>query len=520
MASAVVIGTTYYPLFVCLAPTFRFVHSTIGLGYATVCLVISLLPMNDYSECLPTSEWIWTMTLIMLAIPHSLCLFYLALRFLCMFATDVKTTVRACRQRNFGLIHREQVPTCTNKRDRLANSKQIQHVRELFMRTDEPTTSGKYISRFVDTIQLSYKGDRAFRYSHHMVVTFTVALICLYQISTLVLGEGTFLIQYVEELISKNTTDSIFSPNFDHITGFNVLKASFYVSFTITTLMSGVVIFQIMISYRKNLEALYKGDFSCVPIEARQQSAVTVMTNSLHYSGIQIAYLFWSYVIQLGVLLMVCICVAYAIVLPILGDVPMIVLNPFLTVITTSVIAFVTYWLQTFVSRKWLLQDHKVTNKDSKWPDPVLALNNRKAYHNMAYFVFFYYIFISMVRCLMKIFYAVYLGVVFFGRIDRSGLMNGFETWDTGYMAYVSFLQMELVHCHPVLVVFCDLLSHRLPGNIHVHLHRATSSLHDTTRSGNTSISTTFPVPKYNQRIHNRWLKVYTLLKNPSLAVK
>ncbi|OWF50117.1 hypothetical protein KP79_PYT14078 [Mizuhopecten yessoensis] len=153
----------------------------------------------------------------------------------------------------------------------------------------------------------------------------------------------------------------------------------------------------------------------------------------------------------------------------------------------------------------------------------------------MAYFVFFYYIFISMVRCLMKVFKAVFLGVVFFGRIDRSGLINGFETWDTGYMAYVSFLQMELVHCHPVLVVFCDLLCHRLPGNIHVPMHRATSSLDVTTRSGDTSISTTLPVrsyrtadkvtaispvPKYNQRILNRWLKVYTLMKNPSLAVK
>ncbi|XP_021354160.1 stimulated by retinoic acid gene 6 protein-like [Mizuhopecten yessoensis] len=142
MASAVVIGITYYPLFVCLAPRFRFVHSTIGLGYAIVCLVKSLLPMKDYIECLPTSEWIVTMTLIMLAIPQSLCLFYLALRFLCMLATDVKTTIRACRQRDYGLIHGEQVPTCTNKSDRLANSKQIQHVRELFMRTDEPTTSG------------------------------------------------------------------------------------------------------------------------------------------------------------------------------------------------------------------------------------------------------------------------------------------------------------------------------------------------------------------------------------------
>ncbi|XP_021354158.1 stimulated by retinoic acid gene 6 protein-like [Mizuhopecten yessoensis] len=366
-----------------------------------------------------------------------------------------------------------------------------------------------------------------------MVVTFTVALICLYQISILVLGVGTFLIQYGEKHMSQNTTDSIFGPILDTLN--NVLKASFYVSFTITTLMSGVVIFQIMISYRKNLEALYKGDFSCVPSEARQQSAVTVMTNSLHYSGTQIAYLFWSYVIQMLVLSIVCICVAYLIVLPILGDVPMIFLQPFLTVITTSAIAFVIYWLQKFVSRKWLLQDHKVTNKDSKWPDPVLALNNRKAYHNMAYFVFFYYIFIGIVRCLMKIFKAIFLGVVFFGRIDRSGLMNGFETWDTGYMAYVSFLQMELVHCHPVLVVFCDLLCHRLPGNIQVPMQRATSSLDVTTRSGNTSISTTLPVrsyrtvdkvtaisplPKYNQRIHNRWLKVYTLLKNPSLAVK
>ncbi|XP_033755363.1 stimulated by retinoic acid gene 6 protein-like [Pecten maximus] len=430
--------------------------------------------------------------------------------------------------------------TIKSNNDRLANSKQIQHVRGLFLKTEKPEPPGQFMSKLVDTMQLSYKGDRPFRYSHRVVATFTVTLICLYQVAVSVFGYGTHCIVQLNNMIASHRSQN--SSHFDIFSiiseeNIDVLTASFYVSFLLTTLLTVVTIFQIMISYRKNMEALYRGDFSVIPSQAYRQSAITIMTDNLHYPGYQIAYLFWSYVIHIFVLFITCLILAYVIVLPILGKAPMCFLQPFLTLLSTTAIRLLIYMIQKVVSRKWLLQNYEVLNKRSDSMERVLSLQNREAYHNIAYFMFFYYIFIALIRCLMRIFKAVFLGVILFGRIDRSGLMNGFETWDTGYMAYVSFLQMELVHCHPVVVVFCDQLSNRSPANVQIPMHNA-NALPGNTRSRSTSrdplvtsssaerygttkdVNAVTVIPKYNRRIHNRWLKVYTLLKNPSLVVK
>ncbi|XP_069112963.1 stimulated by retinoic acid gene 6 protein-like [Argopecten irradians] len=269
-----------------------------------------------------------------------------------------------------------------------------------------------------------------------------------------------------------------------------------------------------MVSYRRNMMALYRGDFSVIPNEAYHQSAITVMTDNLHYPGYQIAYLIWGYQIHIIVFFIACVLIACLVVLPILGKVPLVFLQPFLTLVSTTAIRLLIYIVQKFISKRWLLHDHDLLNTETGKTNKVLSLKNRDTYHNMAYFMFFYYILIALIRCLMRIVKAVVLGVILFGRIDRSGLMHGFETWDTGYMAYVSFLQMELVHCHPVLVVFCDqLLQRSSAGTVQVPMHN-TNDLPNHIRSRTTSIV----IPKYNRRIHNRWLKVYTLLRNPTLV--
>ncbi|XP_069112961.1 stimulated by retinoic acid gene 6 protein-like isoform X4 [Argopecten irradians] len=531
---SIVIGLTYYPLFVCLTPSLRFVHSTIGLGYSTLWLGLTSLRIQIYVKCYKQSEWMLTGTLIAMYIPQVVCLLYLALRFLYMLATDIKHTFHAYRNGHTGCIELAVLDKAKN--DRLANAKQIQHVRMLFLKPDNSTSPGQFINKLLDTIQLSYKKERPFRYSRRVVVTFTVALLCLYQVTVSVFGVGTYeiisLAEFVDNLEFKNSSVLFeFKDEF-----YDVLTVSFYVSLILATLLSGISIFQIMVSYRRNMMALYRGDFSVIPNEAYHQSAITVMIDNLHYPGYQIAYLFWGYLIHIDVFFIACVLIAYLVVLPILGKVPLGFLQPFLTLVSTTAIRLLINIVQKFISKRWLLHDHDVLNTETGKNDKVLSLKNRDTYHNMAYFMFFYYILIALIRCLMRIVKAVVLGVILFGRIDRSGLMHGFETWDTGYMAYVSFLQMELVHCHPVLVVFCDqLLKRSSAGTVQVPMHN-TNNLPNHTRSRTTSkeelltsssvghygtscnVTASIDIPKYNRRIHNRWLKVYTLLRNPSLV--
>lgn len=73
-------------------------------------------------------------------------------------------------------------------------------------------------------------------------------------------------------------------------------------------------------------------------------------------------------------------------------------------------------------------------------------------------------------------------------------------------MAYWSFMQMELVHRHPVLVAFCDLMSQK---------SRLSKGAYGTIITDTTSIQTSLTI--HQQRIQNKWLKAYTLVRNPSL---
>jgi hypothetical protein len=46
--------------------------------------------------------------------------------------------------------------------------------------------------------------------------------------------------------------------------------------------------------------------------------------------------------------------------------------------------------------------------------------------------MFFYYILLGLFHCLVRIGKGIVLGVIYLARIDRSGLVQGYEHWDTG----------------------------------------------------------------------------------------
>ena len=79
---------------------------------------------------------------------------------------------------------------------------------------------------------------------------------------------------------------------------------------------------------------------------------------------------------------------------------------------------------------------------------------------------------------------------------------------------------MELVHCHPVLRVFCEELlqsNSSLKRDMNLGLHSAnsidTSSIVASYRS-----TRHISVRAYNKQILNRWMKFITLCNNPKLC--
>ncbi|CAH3146280.1 unnamed protein product [Porites lobata] len=86
---------------------------------------------------------------------------------------------------------------------------------------------------------------------------------------------------------------------------------------------------------------------------------------------------------------------------------------------------------------------------------------NKRLYSIISYFFFFYNVLVGLFSCLLRIFKGTVLGVLFLGRIDRTVLMQGFQTWDPAFVAYLGFINVLVAHSHPVVLMFCQLLINR-----------------------------------------------------------
>ncbi|KAK3600583.1 hypothetical protein CHS0354_020975 [Potamilus streckersoni] len=86
--------------------------------------------------------------------------------------------------------------------------------------------------------------------------------------------------------------------------------------------------------------------------------------------------------------------------------------------------------------------------------------------------------------------------------MDRCCLLPGYESFDEGYMSYISFLRVEEAHQHPVMVTFCDLLLD--------HVHQKGEDM--------INYGSIRPCPPSRMRTTNNaqrmWLKAYTILQN------
>jgi hypothetical protein len=80
-------------------------------------------------------------------------------------------------------------------------------------------------------------------------------------------------------------------------------------------------------------------------------------------------------------------------------------------------------------------------------------------------------------------------------------------------MTYLGFLEVELHHCHPVVVVFCDQIIKTVRSKSSTSQQKETRN--ETDRYEN-SVYVFSNV--HTARVRNKWLKMKTLMRNPSLC--
>lgn len=143
-----------------------------------------------------------------------------------------------------------------------------------------------------------------------------------------------------------------------------------------------------------------------------------------------------------------------------------------------------------------------------------LALNNRRFFHILSFFLFFFNVIIGVFGCLKRILLSVVLGALFISRTDRCLLLKGFEFLDAGHNAYLGMLKLELYHNHPILRFFCLMLLEERKSNI--SYNSDAYKMQEKVASG--SLEHIDPQLKKRQ-IKFRWWRCFTLINNPDLIL-
>ncbi|XP_076093944.1 stimulated by retinoic acid gene 6 protein-like [Mytilus galloprovincialis] len=342
--------------------------------------------------------------------------------------------------------------------------------------------------------------------SPRVIATLVVASITLFQLGVELIT--VYLqIRQAMQLLSINGTSDI--PLIQHSkTLLTVLDAGFYVSFSLSSIFMVFYVLAIFIGYRKDLEKMQRGDYTFLPMKLRKSLNDNLVAASLRYSGAQIVYLIWCYLLLLLIAWMACIAIAYIVVLPLMGKVPFWFFNPVLIFLPLMLMNFGFMKLQIFLSRRFFLQDFSVMMPKGLRTQKALALDNIKVFNILSFFMFFFHVIIGVVGCLNRIMIGLAIGLISLARLDRCMLPMGFEKYDKGYSTYLGMLMVEVHHRNPVASVFCNelLVSNREKGCDNVLLAPANNI------QGNVET-----ISQKYRRICRKWAKLYTLINNPSV---
>ncbi|ESO90800.1 hypothetical protein LOTGIDRAFT_163685 [Lottia gigantea] len=540
MLAVIEMGIDYYPLFACLSKKTSLIDSVIGLVYSVLWFLVNLAHCFD---CTNNDEWVFRGQPIVIQLPVLLCLLYLTAVFLSrLFNVVLHFVIKLFSGQFYVASQRkenEQMIKALDSQNGPSLARyQVKHVKELFKGKWSALPTLDQLEELNGSVFsiLKYRHDPTYRFSTRVTSTFSVALLCLYEfalISFLGVDKTLDILQYHFDQVDNNDIIKIFGEGILYQLDLllTVVRVSWYVAYSISTVVMVNYVLKIYLKYRLHSCRLMRGDYSFIPRHIRFMSNSQIVfyihfksfdtaskicpknvryplqSRSLMYSGVQVAYMLWGYYVMILGLVALCMLFAYFLILPFSGKVSYEFTFIFWAVMPSIVVSYILFFCQKFFSGRIFLQSCLFRRRGKLRKS--LALNNRRVYHIISYFLFFFYVFVGLCKAIIRVFWAMVLGIAYLTRIDRCNLVPGFEHWDPGYLAYISILQVEMAHCHPVLVTFCHILLEEQQTNLRVIYNSCVDS----------SINES---PRYFQRLKqkrivNRWLKLYTLIKNPQI---
>lgn len=130
-----------------------------------------------------------------------------------------------------------------------------------------------------------------------------------------------------------------------------------------------------------------------------------------------------------------------------------------------------------------------------------MALKNLQIYFVFIYFNFFFDCFLGIISCIFRTFKSWIATFGFLPRLDYSVMGRSLEKMDSGFVAYASFIHLECLHTHPVLVYFCSIVNEKIDKRYQI-LRTSNRDIHLYTRQ---------------QQIRFHWWLAITLSRNRQL---
>ncbi|XP_060055117.1 stimulated by retinoic acid gene 6 protein-like isoform X2 [Erinaceus europaeus] len=479
------VGLSHFPFFACLSSEFQLLSSILGFSYSLIWFAVTILHII---QC-PHGQLLGRYETLVLYWPSLMCLVFLLGRFLHMF-------VKSLRVRLGWDLQTEEKP--------FLEAHQAKHVKQL-LRKAPPLQREK--SWFQSRI---YEWDPCFQFPSRMIGTTVLAFICLYLFIVIefcmflhVRDQLDVFEDQLESYIAfRNETGTLTSVVLQVKELISVTKGAWVVTILPASLTCVSYLFHILACYRKHIKRLWAGDKHFLPLKFHNPSSSASVVAIARYSGWQIAYILWGYLI-VHVMQSLCgVVLMYSLVLPIVHNQGLELLQRLGIGVLTIAIVLGLMILQVWIATSFFLQQ-KMDAGDRQKP---LALNNRKAFHNFNYFLFFYNVLLGLGACLSRLLISCVLGSWLIARIDRTILQNGYEGADMGFGAWIGMLYVDHYHTNPVLVSFCHIL---ITGHRERRQQQAVTYWYLNQSTG----------PRISARSRTRWLLLQTLINNPKLLM-
>ncbi|PIK47401.1 putative stimulated by retinoic acid protein 6 protein-like [Apostichopus japonicus] len=501
------VGVDCYPMFACITSRNKLVGSIFGFLYTSTwfCFQLAsviLCPVVKRGTSISYEPRLGE-------IPTLICIFFLD----CKFAHDFVVTIK---QR----LSKSKITMV----EKFMKTSEAIYVKNLFQKKkDKVEPQNKF-----ETILFKYYDPVAgFVFPTRLICTFTVAIICQYQLAIVFFRNGLMALKRLFSTIEGsleivkvqfNWTDEQYEKAVELTRDYGVAaQVCWWVTSVLAIIITLMMVVHTCLCYRKHMLRMYKGSKLFLPRDTL--SASESVTGNLQYCGFQIAYYLSGYAIMQGLVFFLSYLFTGGVVLPFIHFTSR-VLHVFInTVIPTLIVLVLVFASQPILARTYFLQKRL---DDGDWDKP-LALQHREGFHNFSYFLVFLNVLVGVVAAVVRVMTSLLLGLFLVMRIDRPILMKGFEKLDQSYKAYVGNLQFLNAHSHPVMVSFCKILYYK------TLLTRKQEKKRTYTRPVSTDFSDIPGLAAYETDIGElnwknplsksvkRWHVAYTLIFNPKL---